>query len=228
MLQNASYVTLYPNITQTDRNGTALSAISAAYDIIGDVNVSVMANFGVFNSPIVKITFVTPAIFANINLATHMPGFKGNVITIGNETYTYKQLPVDAVIPYNTPIPYSFFSPLYPSAPRTRYIYNYSSGCGNIPDSGYLIVSQNCTVNVYYTLQYWLALNTSPIRAGIVPNSLWVNASKNYILSETPNPGYCFQNWDGTGSYHYKGTDPNGNVLPNEGNITDTAFYTSC
>jgi len=91
-----------------------------------------------------------------------------------------------------------YYDVTVPGAVSTRY--SCSSGCSGTVNSTYNTKSAN------YNTEYYLTMSVNPSGSGIVtPTSSWLNSGSSIIISATPNPGYTFSSWTGTGAGSYTG-----------------------
>jgi len=95
-----------------------------------------------------------------------------------------------------------------------------------LPPSGAVFVSgTRVMVNVTYQLQYMVAIEVSSFQAGWVSNpGGWVNANSTYWVNATPNAGFTFLRWQGTGSGSYTGTNAAAVLVANSP-ITELAIF---
>jgi hypothetical protein len=103
----------------------------------------------------------------------------------------------------------------------TRYLYQSWNDGGSISHvitpSGFSIYQAN------FTAQHWL---TTQAGAGgtVSPPSGWYNQSQSVQISATPNSGFAFNGWTGSGSGSYTGSANPVNITMN-GPITETAAF---
>ncbi|MGC9205341.1 MAG: InlB B-repeat-containing protein, partial [Candidatus Micrarchaeia archaeon] len=152
----------------------------------------------IYTGPQISVTF-------KVNSTCY--GNTGTFVVVDGNDYTCSQLPVTfSWQPYTTHS-YAFQSPVYTTAQNQRFYYNSVSGCGASGQSGSITPSGNCNVTGYYTTQYLLSMPSTPNGAGTLsPGTEWLNPGTSVSISETPNDGYIFENWTGTGTGSYSGT----------------------
>ncbi|MGC9016406.1 MAG: InlB B-repeat-containing protein, partial [Conexivisphaera sp.] len=167
---------------------------------------------------------------------------RGTVLTLtyGGNTYTYtaSQLPVTLSIPAGTSISFSWTSPVYNSAGNTRYLWGSTSdnfgvslgqsGSFNMP------AMFGATVTAFYGnaqggggIQYLLTMAVNPSGAGSTNPAVgtyWEPAGTALSIGATPNSGWAFISWTGTGSGSYSGTLQYPSITMN-GPINETANF---
>lgn len=79
------------------------------------------------------------------------------------------------------------------------------------------------TYTANFTTNYYLTMDTGA-GGSIGPASLWTNSGENVNISATPNTGYFFSNWSGSGAGSYSG-DSNVTSITMDGPITETASF---
>jgi len=84
--------------------------------------------------------------------------------------------------------------------------------------------SGSVTYTTNFTTQYYLTMNAGS-GGSVTPNSAWYNAGQNVTIDATPNEGYVFNNWTGSGTGSYSGTTKIGTITMN-GPITQLAAFT--
>ena len=91
---------------------------------------------------------------------------------------------------------------------------------GTVTVDGY-----NETTDVAYFPEYYLNVITSPSSYGTVsPSSGWYSLGESLYLLASPNSGYGFSSWKGTGSGSYTGTSDSATITMN-GPINETATF---
>lgn len=118
-------------------------------------------------------------------------------------------------------------TPTQNGSPGTRYVFDRWSDGGNTQSSRTITVPSSATTyTANFTTQHYLTMNTNLANAGTIsPQSGWRNAGETVQLSASVNNGFTFNNWTGTGSGHYAGTDNPRNIIINNP-ITQTANFT--
>jgi hypothetical protein len=82
------------------------------------------------------------------------------------------------------------------------------------------------TYTATFQRQYLLTTTANPSAAdSVAPSSGWYDAGQKITLTATPNTGYTFKSWKGTGSGSYTGTNPSPTITMNSA-ITETANFT--
>ncbi len=83
--------------------------------------------------------------------------------------------------------------------------------------------SSGTTYTANFTTQYYLTMNAGT-GGGVSPGSGWYNSGERVSISATPNTGYTFSGWTGSGSGSYSGSGNPAAVTMN-GPITETASF---
>jgi hypothetical protein len=87
------------------------------------------------------------------------------------------------------------------------------------------VPSSPTTYTATFQRQYLLTTTVNPSGAGsVTPASGWYNAGQKIALTATPNAGYTFKSWKGTGSGSYTGTNASPTITMNS-QITETANF---
>ena len=111
--------------------------------------------------------------------------------------------------------PYSFANDVTTSL-QERWITN-SSNSG--------AVTSSLTLDPIFTQQYYVAMQPGVQSAGTVdPRSEWVNSGSSLTISNSANPGWKFQMWNGTGSGSYTGSSSTTTVTV-EGPIVESGIF---
>ena len=106
-----------------------------------------------------------------------------------------------------------------------RYSPTGFSGSLSVATNGSALVDANATLVIAYAAQYLVNLETGPNGAiGPSVGSTWMDNGSVVALSATPNPGYVFVGWVGTGAGSYTGTQASVSVTV-AGPITETASF---
>ena len=112
----------------------------------------------------------------------------------------------------------------------TRYRCNGWTGTGSVPASGTstsvtFTLGAPSSITWNWETQFYLAMSVYPPGTGSVsPVSNWYAAGSQVEIAATPNSGYFFINWTGTGSGSYSGSSNPVNITMN-GPITETANF---
>jgi len=82
------------------------------------------------------------------------------------------------------------------------------------------------SANATYTLtpQFYLTMNSNPSSDGSTSPSSWYNAGSVVTITATPNTGYKFTGWSGSGSQSYSGYNNPATVVM-DSNIEETATF---
>ncbi|MEM4067091.1 MAG: hypothetical protein QXV17_09565, partial [Candidatus Micrarchaeaceae archaeon] len=137
---------------------------------------------------------------ANFEINTYTITFQsspveGAPVTVNGNSET---TPYSIVVDYGTTISYSYGS-------------SFSGGSGiqyinPSPSSGSFTVTSSTTVMADYTTQYYLTMSANS-GGSVSPGSGWYNSGTQVSISASPNTGYHFVSWTGTGSGSYSGTN---------------------
>ncbi|MDE1869988.1 MAG: Ig-like domain-containing protein [Candidatus Micrarchaeota archaeon] len=214
---NSISAVVNPLVTTTDGSGNAVSYISSS----ASVNALVTATFA--NAMANTIISFTPAICYTLS-AAGVSGASGNILTV--DGVGYSSVPQQLCYGQGTSHTYSFQSTVSGAA-GVQYIFNSASGCGQSSQSGTISSNTNCTLSGNYITQYFLTTSASPGAGGsVTPSSGWYNAGNSATLGETPNAGYAFNGFTGTGSGSYTGSNTAPAITLNNP-ITETGSFTS-
>lgn len=106
----------------------------------------------------------------------------------------------------------------------TRYIFsNWSDGGSQTHNI--TVPSSPTTYTANFNTQYYLTMSANPSNGGTVsPQSGWQNAGSSIPISPSPNSGWYFTGWSGSGSGSYSGSNPSANIIMN-GPISQTANF---
>ena len=87
-------------------------------------------------------------------------------------------------------------------------------------------VSRNATLPVSFSTSYWVSVSATP--GGVVNNGVsiagWYRAGQTLMIAATPNDGFEFLGWSGTGTGSYTGTD-NTSTFPISAPVTELASF---
>ena len=102
-----------------------------------------------------------------------------------------------------------------------RYVFASWSDGGAISHSVAPTVATTYTAS--FTRQYQLTMNAG---AGgtVAPATGWYNAGSNVAIAATPNAGFSFGGWTGSGTWSYSGSNNPATITMN-GSITETASF---
>ena len=121
------------------------------------------------------------------------------------------------------------------TGPGQQYVFTSWSGTGSGSYSGTnnpATVTMNGPITeiANWQLQYYLTMQVNPQGAGTVsPSSGWYDAGEQITITQSPNSGWEFASWSGSGSGSYSGGTPttsssSASIVMN-GPITETANY---
>jgi Pectate lyase superfamily protein/Divergent InlB B-repeat domain len=79
------------------------------------------------------------------------------------------------------------------------------------------------TYTANFTTNYSLTMDAGP-GGSVSPTSLWTNSGESLTITATPNAGYIFSNWSGSGAGAYSGNSSAASVTT-DGPITETASF---
>lgn len=93
------------------------------------------------------------------------------------------------------------------------------------PPSGSVSLTSDTTENITYTTQYYLTMSANPSGDGTVsPSSGWYNSASSVSIDATPNSGYMFEDWSGSGTGSYSGTSETATITM-DSQITETGNF---
>ncbi|MEM4098737.1 MAG: hypothetical protein QXW57_03175 [Candidatus Micrarchaeaceae archaeon] len=140
------------------------------------------------------------SIGANFGINTYTITFQsspveGAPVTVNGNSET---TPYSIVVDYGTTVTYSYGS-------------SFSGGSGiqyvnPFPSSGSFTVTSSTTVMADYTTQYYLTMSANS-GGSVSPGSGWYNSGTQVSISASPNTGYHFVSWTGSGSGSYSGSN---------------------
>jgi Divergent InlB B-repeat domain len=84
-------------------------------------------------------------------------------------------------------------------------------------------ISHNATVTLSFSTSFWVAVEGTP-GGTTVPGSGWVSSGGSILLNATPNLGFVFDGWNGTGASSYSGSNSMQSVVV-AGPITEVATF---
>ncbi|MEM0288289.1 MAG: hypothetical protein QXG05_09025, partial [Nitrososphaerota archaeon] len=178
---------------------------------------SVTGNYATSNSGnTYTITFSTNGLSSSAS---------GTVLTVDGVSYNYNQLPISFSWQSGSQHSFSWASPIN-GGQGTQFIWQSTSGLSNA-QSGTITVTGSGSITGNYGTQYYLTMSASPSSEGSVsPASGWYNAGSQVTITATPNSGYNFAGWSGSGSGSYSGSNNPATITMN-GPITETANFGS-
>ncbi|MEM3846943.1 MAG: hypothetical protein QXU98_14710, partial [Candidatus Parvarchaeota archaeon] len=159
------------------------------------------------------------SIGANFEINTYTITFQsspveGAPVTVNGNSET---TPYSIVVDYGTTISYSYGSP-FSGGSGIQYI-------NPSPSSGSFTVTSTTTITASYTTQYYLTMSANPSSEGSVsPGSGWYNSGTQVSISASPNTGYHFVSWSGSGSGSYSGSNNPTSITMNSP-ISETANF---
>jgi hypothetical protein len=107
-------------------------------------------------------------------------------------------------------------------APGVRYAWMNWTGGGAMSHT--VAPATNKTYTANFRTQYQLTMSRGT-GGKVSPSSGWKNSGSIVSISATPNSGYSFGNWTGSGNHSYSGTNNPASITMNEP-ITETATFT--
>ena len=106
----------------------------------------------------------------------------------------------------------------------TRYLYaNWSDGGTQTHN---IAPTADTTFTVNFTTQHFLTMSAGTGLGTVSPANNWFNAGQSVPISATPNTGYNFASWTGTGAGSYTGPVNSTNVTMNAP-VRETANWTA-
>jgi len=179
------------------------SASSASFEVMGPV--SEVATFGVAPAP-APLTYV-------LTLEPEgLPASAGWNVTVGASTGVSATGPI-AVAGLNGS--YTITVPVVVTGPGTRFVN--STGTFNVDVTG------NLTVVVGFSAEYLVSV-TGSVGGTVGPAGGWVAPGTTVTLSATPQSGYVFVNWSGTGTGAYSG-NATGPTITVNGPVSEVARF---
>lgn len=110
-----------------------------------------------------------------------------------------------------------------PQSGATGYRYVWSNWSNGGAISQTIAPATNLTYTANFTTQHFLTVNSGG-NGTVSPSSGWQDAATNVTISATPDPGYGFNGWTGTGSGSYSGS-ANPTTVAMNAPITETAVF---
>ncbi len=104
----------------------------------------------------------------------------------------------------------------------TQYVWSNWSDNGTISHS--VSPTSNTTYTANFQTQYYLTMNAGA-GGSVSPSSSWYNSAQNVSISATPNNGFSFSGWTGSGTGAYTGSNNPASVTMN-GPIAESAAFT--
>ncbi|MGC9146165.1 MAG: InlB B-repeat-containing protein, partial [Nitrososphaeria archaeon] len=150
-----------------------------------------------------------------------------NVLIVNGVQYTYSQLPLTLYIPYGETVTYSYISPIS-GGQGIQFVWTGTSGLDSA-QSGSFTADSSGSITATYQEQYMLTVQVNPSGSGTTSpaaGNYWYNAGEQVQITATPNTGYEFVQWSGSGSGSYSGTNNPATVTMNSP-ITETANFES-
>ncbi|MGC8600000.1 MAG: InlB B-repeat-containing protein [Nitrososphaeria archaeon] len=174
------------------------------------------------NAPITE-----DAIFS-VGLTVSVSGMNSNaqdsVVTVNGQQYTYSQLPVTLYIPASSTVSYSFSSPVSGGS-DVQFVWQSTSGASSLQSGSFVMLNSPTYLTGNYQEQYYLVMEGNPSNGGSVsPGSGWYDAGSRVTVSASPNSGYAFLSWSGSGSGSYSGTNNPSTITVNSP-ITEIANF---
>jgi len=149
-------------------------------------------------------------------------GAQGVIVQVDDAQYS-----TDANGMVSTIVPYGEHTiGIVQSSPATgvQYVFTKWSD-GSTTNPRVFQISQPTVLTAYAKVQYLLTMNVNPSNGGTVsPGTGWYDAGATVQISATPNTGFRFGSWSGSGSGSYTGTSNPASVTMN-GPITETANF---
>ncbi len=205
------------NITVIDGStNTVMSSIAVGYYPIGvaynpETGVLYVANAFSSNVALVSVAQIFSVMFSESGL----PSGTSWSVTLNGATETS----TSSTITFNEPngtYSYTVSTPISGGS-GVRYV---TVSSGSVTVNG-----NNAAVPVSYTTQYYLTTYSSPSTGGTTsPLSGWYNASSTVTISATPDSGYVFLSWTGSGSGNYTGKSFS-HAITMDSPITETAYF---
>ena len=209
---NKTTTLINPEYVNTDSNGNATTAVSSNTSGNSDITAT-YTNC----SASININFIVPVY---VTFGMNLANTGANALSV--DSASYSNLPVTKLFSAASTHSYAYNTSV-PVSTGSRYSFNSITGCGLSTQSGTIVANSNCTVTGNYIQQYYLSTSSSS-GGSVSPSSGWYNSGAQVTLSETPNTGYTFTGWTGTGTGSYTGSSASPSVTLNNP-ITETANF---
>jgi hypothetical protein len=200
-----------PNSGQGDSGAVGLTALSGAQGSL-TVSNSVENSFNNVSGGSFTFNFVTNAISVTVQT-----GLSGLSFTVDGTNYTSTQTfswRPGSNHAISTPSPQNVGAGI-------QYAWSAWNDGGAISHTIAPLTSSTYTAN--FTTNYYLTMDAG-LGGSVSPASLWTNSGVSVNIIATPNTGYVFTNWSGSGIGAYSGNSSMAAVTMN-GPITETAAF---
>ncbi|MGA2686368.1 MAG: glycosyl hydrolase family 28-related protein [Verrucomicrobiota bacterium] len=200
-----------PNSGLSDFGVVGLIALSGAK---GSLTVSNSVENSINNASGGSFTFI---FVTNAISVTVQPGLSGLSFAVDGTNYTSAQI-------FNwTPGSNHTIATTSPQSGSTGIQYAWSSWSDGGAISHTIAPLNSTTYTANFTTNYYLTMNAGA-GGGVSPASLWTNSGANVNINATPNGGYNFSSWSGSGTGSYSGGNSAASVTMN-GPVTETASF---
>jgi hypothetical protein len=131
----------------------------------------------------------------------------GPVLIVDGTQYFYNDLPKKFVWGLGSTHSFQWVDTLYAGTGK-QYSLTSVTGVSTSPRGLIKVLEEACYVNATYAVKYYLKMEADPSDAGSVsPLSGWYEEGSLVEISASPNPGYEFMGWRGSGLGSYTGKD---------------------
>lgn len=169
---------------------------------------------GTNSQPLLKIP-MSPATYPVAFTESGLPTGSSWWVILGGSEMTSTSSTITFQVPDGT------YSYTVDDSPPSGVQFTVSPSTGSVTVGGFAPPA----TYVFYTVNFYLTVNAQPSSFGLVsPSSGWYMAGETFTLFATPNFGYSFSSWTGSGSGSYSGTSSSPTITLN-GPITETANF---
>ncbi|MBO3809764.1 MAG: hypothetical protein FGF50_09265, partial [Candidatus Brockarchaeota archaeon] len=140
----------------------------------------------------------------------------GTVLVVDGISYSFSELPRTFTWDVGSTHSFEWKAPVS-GATGVMYVWTSTSGLMT-SQSGQLTVSSSGYVIATYKTQYSLTVQVSPGGSGTTslgPGTYWYDSGSLVQISASPNSGWAFEQWVGSGSGSYSGTSSSASVTMN-------------
>lgn len=131
----------------------------------------------------------------------------GPVLIVDETQYFYDDLPKIFIWELGSTHSFQWVDTLYAGIGK-QYSLTSVTGVSTSRKGLIKILEEACYINATYVVKYYLKVEADPSDAGSVsPSSGWYEENSLVEMSASPNPGYEFVGWRGSGSGSYTGKD---------------------
>ena len=154
--------------------------------------------------------------------ASGLSGVSGTVLVVDGNSYRLSDLPKTFTWEAGTKHSFSWTSTFSVSS-GTRYAWKSTSGISSSRSATITVPNGGGSIKATYSKQYYLTMKAGT-GGSVSPSSGWRDAGSSVTIKATPNSGYVFDRWSGSGSGSYSGTSSTATIRMNAP-ITETAYF---